>query len=119
MLDLLDQAGECLGITDRTVVHPGLVAHPPLAYRLQVRLGLGLGQFQVRDPGFGRDQIRISGTALGGQFRQLGMLGKIRPAMLQLGDRGVDGLQVEQPELGRVIGLDESALRDSDVHCSR
>jgi len=110
VLDLLDQTGECLGIADRTVVHPGLVADPALAYRLQIGLGLGLGQFEVGDPGLGRDQIRLGGAALGGQPGQLGELGKIRPAVLQLGDRGVDGLQIEQPELGRVVGLDESAL---------
>lgn len=110
VLDLLHQTGQCLGVADRTVVDPPLVPDPALAYRFQVGLGLTLGELEIGDLGLGGHQIGSSGIALRVEPRQLGEFGKVGPTMPQLGDRRVDGLQIEQPELGRVVGFDESVL---------
>lgn len=97
MLDLLDQAVQRLGIGNRAVIDPLLIALPALPDRLQIGLGLLLGQLQVRDPGLGLDQRLGRRIALLLQPRQLGMLGQVGPPVPQLGDRRVDGLQVQQP----------------------
>jgi hypothetical protein len=74
-----------------------LVAHQPLPDRLQLGLGVGLLQLQVGDRGVRRDQIggeRGPDSAYPGQLR---MLGERLPAVLQLGQRRVEQLEIQQP----------------------
>jgi hypothetical protein len=110
MLYLLDQASQRLRVTDRTVVNPLLIAGTALPDRLEVGIGLALGNVQIGDPGLGSDQIGCRSGSLGLELCQLRVLGKVGPAVPQLGDRGIDALQIQQPKLGRVVGFDESAL---------
>jgi len=106
---LVHQTGQRLGIADRAVGDPLLVTDEPLAYRLQIRLGFCLIVLQIEDPGVGGDQFGGELGPLGLVAGQVGVLGQGATAMLELGDRAVDGLQIQQSELDSRVGLDVSS----------
>jgi hypothetical protein len=116
MGDLLDQPAEGLGIGDRTIVDPALIPHEALPDRLEIGLGLGLVRLEIEHPGVGGNELGGECRPLGLQPGELGVLGQRPPTMFQLGDRAVDGLQIQQPELDRRVGLDLGApCRSSPV----
>ena len=98
-----------LRVADGPVGDPRLVADQPLTYRLEVALRPGLVLLEVADPGVGLDEVGRERGPLGLQSRQLGMLGQRATSVLQLCDRAVDGLQVQQAKLDRGISLDVSS----------
>jgi hypothetical protein len=113
MGDLVDQPGQRLGVADRTVGDPLLVADQALADRLEIGLRLRLVVLQIGDPGVRRDQVGGERRPLGLEPGELGVLGQRAAAVLQLRDRAVDGLQVQQPELDRRVSLDVVPLNGS------
>ncbi len=99
--DLVEQGVELLGIGDRAVVHPALVALLALAHRHEVGLGLVDVQLQVADAGAGAHQVLAELGPDGPCRCDGGMLRQRATAVLELGDGCVLCLQVEQAELGR------------------
>jgi len=106
VLHLLDQGVERLRVGDRTVGDPVLVPVQPVLDRLELALGPGLVTLEVGDGGVGPDQIGGEPAPLAPQAGDLGVLGQRAAAVLQLGERGVDRLQIEQAQLVPLVGFD-------------
>jgi hypothetical protein len=74
VVDLSHHRGQRLGVRYGPVGNPSVVAGEPLADRFEIRLSLGLLQFQIAHHGVSSNQISCRGLLLGAQAGQLGML---------------------------------------------
>ena len=83
-----------------------LVAVQPVPDRLQLVLGAVLLALQVRDRRVGTDEVGGQPAAGVLEPGDLGVLGQGAATVRQLGEGGVDALQVEQTLLVSLVGSD-------------
>ena len=80
-------------------VEAGAVARGPVAHELDVGLGLGDLALDVAELGAGPDQLVVDEAGLVVEVGELDQLRQVAARVGDLGQPGVDGLQVEQAEL--------------------
>lgn len=88
-------------------VEPGLVTRRTVADELDVCLGLGHLPLDVAERRAGVDELGVVGSGL---LLESGQLLQLRQGRLRVGDLvqpGVDGLQVEQPQLAGRVGFQD------------
>ncbi|UYM05592.1 hypothetical protein L0C25_00455 [Solicola gregarius] len=96
---------EVLGVRDRTGVESRLVALAARLDLLDLAVGLALSAFEVGHRGLGLDASAVElGTAAGVLLERC-ELGKVLLAALELGERGIVTLEVQQGELRGRIGF--------------
>ncbi len=80
---------------------PGVVAGRPAAHELHVVLGLAQLARDVPGRRRGAHQLVRQKTGTGGELTDLRVLGQGATPVRELGEPGVQGLHVEQPDLVR------------------
>ncbi|WP_245156164.1 hypothetical protein [Nocardioides sp. 503] len=102
---------EVLGVGDRTGVHAVAVARASGLDLLDVGVGLRLGGGQVVDDDPCVTRLVVELLALLGERGDLGQLGQVRALVPQLVGLRVQGLDVEQLQLGERVGFQRVLLR--------
>ena len=108
--ELVLQALEILRVGDRARAEPILVADPASLDVLDLGVGLRLGPSEVADLGVGLDALPVELVDLGLELGDARVLGEGRAAVVELGERGVLGLQIEQGQLGGRFGVQRVLL---------
>ena len=86
-------------------VEPGLVAGRPVTHELHVGLGLGDLALHVTELGARAHQLVVDEAGLALEVGELGELGQVGARVDDLVEPGVDGLEVEQPQLAGGLGV--------------
>jgi hypothetical protein len=104
--DLLDHRRQGLRVGDAAVSDPSLIATQTFPDGLEFGFGSVLLGLQVADSRLGGNEIGRGCGHGSVECVDLGMLRQGLSAVLELGNRGVDGLQVEQAELRAAVSFD-------------